>query len=123
MKRSVKYLTVAFLFLMGYSQIFTYVYLGVSATPTARIAEGAKHYTAPLTNASIFDNAMIEEIEENKDDRDPLNIHSRILDSVHALFMPFNLAKSFQVRASRFSPFEYSTLSGDSCIRFRVFRL
>src|SRR5882724_4376100 len=64
LKRCIQYLTIAFVLLMGYSQIFTYVFLGVISTPSARIADGAIRIHAPFNNASIFDSAIIEEMNE-----------------------------------------------------------
>ena len=123
MRRFIKYpVSVAFVLLMGYSQIFTYVYLGVISTPTARIADGIERIHTPLASSSIFDYAIIEESEENKDDRDPLNFQTRAYD-IASFFLPTSRAESFSCHTHLSNPCQSLAIAGDSYIRFRVFRL
>ena len=125
MKRYIKYLTIAFVLLMGYSQIFTYVFLGVISTPSASIADGIVRIHTSQKTSGILENAIIEEIgEENKNDREVPHINSKEHNNcVASLFLAINYTESLAVRAYRFSPFQYLIRSTDSYIRFRAFRV
>ena len=109
---------------MGYSQIFTYVFLGVISTPSASIADGIECVHAPLVNTNIFDNAIIEEIgETNRNDRDVLHLHGKGYDSVASLFLPISCVETGNNQAFEVNPFSFHSHAGDSYIRFRAFRL
>ena len=109
--------------LMGYSQIFTYVYLGAVSTPAARIADGIEEVHKPLNNSTIFDNAVIQEIEENKNERDQLNIHNKAYDNIASLFMPIGLVDQFNGHVHITKSHQHFALPGNDYIRLRVFRL
>ncbi len=124
MKPYIKYLTFAFVLLMAYSQIFTYVYLGVISSPSARIADGVVGIHAPLDNSNILDNAIIEETtEENKDDREALHINFRGYNDIALLFSSIDRVEPRSFQPYRFTPFQYHTLATDAYIRFRVFKV
>ena len=108
---------------MGYSQLFTYAYLGAHFGHSARIADGIGRFQPPLVNTHIFDNAIIEEIEESKTDRDALNIQAKAHDNVASLFLPILRGEYFIGQSFQFNQSYHHTLPGDASIRFRVFRL
>ena len=109
---------------MGYSQVFTYVYLGVLTTHAARITDGIVNFHTPLDNTSFFERTMIEEIEEeNKDDRDALRLDSKEYDTIASLVSPISPVAPVAVQAYRYTPFQYHTLAQDSSLRLCVFRV
>ncbi len=119
-----KYLTIACALLMGYSQIFTYVYLGVISTPSTGITDGIVQIHAPLHNTKLFENTLIEEVDEEiKYDREAVYTYSMAYNSVASLCLSIIGPQPLTVRTYRFSLFQYLSHSADSYIRFCVFRV